>query len=268
MKKCFTINPFRTDTDFIEFDAILATNHFQGIEIFYPYPLSVDLQEKYRQNVMKLHQKYPHIEVVMHLPYGRENDLCNLEHYLETIKILKEGITYTSQFQTKKLTLHLGYIDSQKERSFYVNHIVPILQELCDYAQKYQMFVMIENMPGKAELGFSPEEVLEIITKTKRNNLKFILDTGHAHVSRYENSAYIQLLGPYLYHMHFSDNDQSGDQHKRMGLGNIDFNEVFQELNKIGYQELHCLEIIFQKPKEVLGFAEDMDLYQKAKTDN
>lgn len=266
MKKCFTINPFRTDADFLEFDQILATNIFQGIEIFYPYPLSLEAQEKYRENVERIHHKYPHIEVVMHLPYGRENDLCNLEHFQETIKILKDGITYTSQFQTKKLTLHLGYVDEKKERSFYVDHIVPILQELCDYAQKYQMAVMIENMPGSAELGFSPEEILTIITRTARKNLKFILDTGHAHVSRYENPAYIQLLGSYLHHMHFSDNDQSGDQHKRMGLGNIDFKEVFRELHRINYHELHCLEIIFHKPEEVLGFAMDMDSYQEKKT--
>ncbi|HNZ78196.1 MAG TPA: sugar phosphate isomerase/epimerase family protein [Bacilli bacterium] len=265
MKKCFTINPFRTDADFLEFDKILATNIFQGIEIFYPYSLPKEAQEKYRQNIEKLHRKYPHIEVVMHLPYGKENDLCNLDRFRETMQILQEGIVYTHQFQTKKLTLHLGYVDEKRERSFYLDHIVPILQQLCDYAQKYEMAVMIENMPGSAELGFSPEEILTIITKTARKNLKFILDTGHAHVSRYENPAYIQLLGPYLCHIHFSDNDQSGDQHKRMGLGNIDFKEVFYELNKIDYQELHCLEIIFHKPEEVLEFAMDMDSYQESK---
>lgn len=262
MKKCFTINPFRTDADFNEFDAMLATNHFQGIEIFYPYPLSLETQEKYKCNVMKLHQKYPHVEVVMHLPYGQDNDLCNFDKYQITLQVLKDGIDYTSQFKTKKLTLHLGYVDKDKQRSLYIKHIIPVLQELCDYAQQYHMAVMIENMPGIAELGFGPEEILEIITNTKRNNLKFILDTGHAHVSRYENPAYIRLLGSYLHHTHFSDNDQSGDQHKRMGLGNIDFREVFDELNKINYHELHCLEIIFQKPEEILEFAKDMDLYQ------
>ncbi|NLT01890.1 MAG: hypothetical protein GXY04_05140, partial [Acholeplasmataceae bacterium] len=42
--------------------------------------------------------------------------------------------------------------------------------------------------------------------------------------------------------------------------------EVFYELNKIDYQELHCLEIIFHKPEEVLEFAMDMDSYREKKT--
>lgn len=261
MKKCFTINQLRTDEEFKEFSEILALNIFSGIEIFYPYSLSADAQTKYTDNILCLHKKYPYLEVVMHLPFGRDNDLCSEDRYRETVKVLKAGIDYTSQFKTKKLTLHLGYVDKEKDRSYYINHIIPVLQELCDYANKYQMMVMIENMPSITELGFSPEEILMIITQVAKENLKFILDTGHAHVSRYENPAYIRLLAPYLHHMHFSDNDQSGDQHRRMGLGSIDFREVFKELKKINYHELHCLEILFKNPKDVLQFAKDMDLY-------
>ena len=42
------------------------------------------------------------------------------------------------------------------------------------------MFVMIENMPGSGELWYSPKEILEIINEVNLDNLKFILDTGHA----------------------------------------------------------------------------------------
>ena len=34
---------------------------------------------------------------------------------------------------------------------------------------------------------------------------------------------YISLLGKYLYHIHYNDNCGSSDEHKRMGLGNVDF---------------------------------------------
>lgn len=259
MKKCFTINPMRTTEDFLEYEKLLSKGIFQGIEIFYPYTLSDSSKKTYTENVEKIHKKYPEVEVVMHLPYGRDNDLCDFTNYQKIVDRLKEGIIYTSQFKTKKLTLHLGAVKEEISREVYIEHIVPILRDLCNFSKTYKMAVMIENMPGKGELGFSPEEILTIIQKVNLPNLKFILDTGHAHVSGYENPLYIRTLKDYLYHMHFSDNDRSTDQHKRIGLGNIDFKEIFLELAKADYNELHCLEVIFNRPEELLDFAQDMD---------
>ena len=121
------------------------------------------------------------------------------------------------------------------------------------------MNVMIENMPQDNELGYSPYEIKEIIDKVNLDNLKFILDTGHAHVSSYSNIEYIEVLKDKLYHMHFSDNNGSTDQHKRIGLGNIDFVEIFKKLHEINYDELHCMEVIFKKADELREFATDIE---------
>ena len=59
--------------------------------------------------------------------------------------------------------------------------------------------------------------------------------------------------------MHFSDNNGSTDQHKRIGLGNIDFVEIFKKLHEINYDELHCMEVIFKKADELREFATDIE---------
>lgn len=258
MKKCFTINPFRTTEDFQSYDALLKNNIYQAIEIFYPYNLDSEKQKIYFENVKKLKEKY-NIEVVMHLPHGNGNNLCDFEGYKEIVDRMKKGIDFTSFFETKKLTLHLGQVDKSVDRNKYIIHIVGVLKDLCKYASNYNMNIMIENMPQDNELGYSPYEIKEIIDKVGVNNLLFILDTGHAHVSSYENIEYIEVLKDKLYHMHFSDNNGSCDQHKRIGLGNIDFVKIFKKLHEIGYNELHCMEVIFQKAEELVEFAKDID---------
>lgn len=261
MKKCFTINPFRTTEDFLNYEKLLEKNIYQAIEIFFPYNLDQEKQKVYFNNVKRIKEKYPYIEVVMHLPHGPSSNLCDFLGYEEIVSRMKAGMDFTSFFDTKKLTLHLGQVDKEIDRSKYVDHIILVLKDLCDYASKYQMNVMIENMPADHELGYSPLEIKEIIERTNKENLKFILDTGHAHVSSYSNEEYIELLKEYLYHMHFSDNCGQRDEHKRMGLGNIDFDKVFKKLSEAKYCELHCMEVIFKEAEELKDFSNDLSKY-------
>lgn len=258
MKKCFTINPFRTTEDFRDYEKLLDDNIYQAIEIFFPYNLSEENQKIYFENVKRIKEKFD-IEVVMHLPHGPENNLCDFLDYNKIIDRMEKGMDFTSHFNTRKLTLHLGQVDKTIAREKHIEHIVKVLKELCLYAKKCEMNVMIENMPQDNELGYSPYEIKEIIDKVNLDNLKFILDTGHAHVSSYSNIEYIEVLKDKLYHMHFSDNNGSTDQHKRIGLGNIDFVEIFKKLHEVNYDKLHCMEVIFEKADELREFATDIE---------
>lgn len=261
MKKCFTINPYRTTEDFKEYEKLIEDNVYQAIEIFYPYTLNEENYRTYFNNVLAIYKKYKNVEIVMHLPHGPLNNLCDFVNYERIVKIMKDGIDFCAPFNVKKLTLHLGQVDKNKSRTLYVDHIVKVLKDLCLYAKKYNMNVMIENMPTDDELGYSPSEIKEIINRVGETNLKFILDTGHANVSDYEIEEYIELLSDKLFHLHFSDNNGERDEHKRIGLGVIDFNKVFSSLKKIKYQELHCMEVIFKSSNDLLAYSKDFDKF-------
>jgi len=261
MKKCFTINPQRTTEEFLSYHQLFDENIYQAIEIFYPYNLDLERQKIYTNNISDIQSKYPRLEIVMHLPHGPKNDLCDLEKYDETLKILKDGIKYTSQFNTKKLTLHLGYVNNETSRDTYINHIVKVLKDLCRYADNFNMNIMIENMPGIKEMGYSPDEILQIIGQVNQSNLKFIFDTGHANVSEYNPTDYIYKLKDYLYHLHFNDNSGVKDQHIRLGLGNIDFSKIFKALKEINYQELYCMEVLYNNSEDLVLYSKDLDFY-------
>ena len=154
MKKCFTINQMRKRENFIDYMRLLDNDIYQAIEIFYPYNQSQEQIKQYTNSVLEIHEKYPNVELVLHLPHSIFNGLCLDEHLNTGSKeIMMAGMKYASLFGIKKLTLHLGHIDKAIDRSSYYEKVSLILKELCDYASLFNQVIMIENMPGSNELG-------------------------------------------------------------------------------------------------------------------
>ena len=270
MKKCFTINALREHEDFLGFNSLLDMGLFQGIEIFYPY--NVDLQQRilYRDELDNLVKNHNDIEVVLHLPHGGLNNLVNSDYSRNEVIIsrMKEAILFGKRYGAKKYTLHLGsaFLEEKVDREKLIDKLVLVLKELAQYGKDNNAILMIENMPRKNELGYSPTEILDIINRVGYENFKFIMDTGHAHVSIYNEEDYIETLGSLLTHMHFSDNHGLSDEHKPIGDGNIDFVKLFTNLKKINYNNLHCLEILFNDYHQLIDYAKKIEefdyLYQ------
>lgn len=252
-KICFTINQNRTTEEFLSYEELIKQGLFQGIEIFYPYDKTYEQLETYKQNVKKL-MKY-NIEVVLHLPHGYRSDLLNENEYDVILQRFKDAIDFAENFGVKKLTLHLGSFNNKElGRKYFVDKSIETVKILADYC--YPMDLMIENMPGYNELGYSPDEIKEIIEKSNRSNVKFIFDFGHANVSEYPIEEYIDKLGKYLMHLHISDNNGLSDQHKPIGEGNIDYKKIFQYLNN--FNELYCLEIIYHTDKDLINYSNSL----------
>lgn len=250
IKQCFTINQHRTTEEFNSYEELIKQGLFQGIEIFYPYDKTEEQKEIYRQNVLNL-MKY-NIEVVLHLPHGFRSDLLNENEYEVILQRFKDAIDFAEEFKVNKLTLHLGSFNNPSlGRKYFVDKSIETVKVLADYC--YPMNLMIENMPGSNELGYSPDEIKEIIEKSNRSNVKFIFDFGHANVSEYPIEEYFEKLDKYLMHLHISDNNGLSDQHKPIGEGNIDYKKVFSYLKE--YKELYCLEIIYHTDKDLINYS-------------
>jgi len=253
IKQCFTINQNRTTEEFKSYEELIKQGLFQGVEIFYPYDKTKEEQEIYKQNVLNL-MKYD-IEVVLHLPHGIRSDLLNEEEYDVILQRFKDAIDFANIFDVKKLTLHLGsYNNPVLGRKYFISKSIETVKILADYC--YPMNLMIENMPGFNEIGYSPDEIKEIIESSNRSNVKFIFDFGHANVSEYDIKQYIDKLGKYLMHLHISDNNGLSDQHKPIGCGNIDYAKTFKYLKD--YRELYCLEIIYKTDKDLICYSNSL----------
>ena len=246
----FTINNMRSTEEINSYKELLDEGLFQGIEIFYPYRLDREKANLYTQNIKSLIEGRS-VEVVLHLPHGGvDNDLCTGDE--KNIQRFYDAIDYGRQFNVTKYTLHLG---SSKYDNYLENAVI-VLKKLCSYTDKY---IMIENMPGSNEVGYNFEEMKYLLEKTNMKNCKLIYDTGHAHVSfksTLEEMKYLDQFRNDLMHIHVSDNDSSRDAHASIGLGNIDFEKIFEVIK--GYKELYCLEIIYKDSKDLIKFRDSL----------
>ena len=247
---CFTINPRRTLSEIRSFKELLANKIYHGIEIFYPYDESPLQKEEYQRGIKELLEEKP--EVVLHLPFGKENDLCNLLTYQETLMRLIDALDYGKSFGVKKYTLHLGYL--QGERSLLLKHLITPLNILCKASDG---LIMIENMPRESELGYSPEEIKSLIDQVNKKNLGFIYDTGHGNISSYSLQDYFTILKKHLQHIHLNDNKGFIDEHKPIGYGTVDFKQLLS-LNS-DYTGLYCLEIIYQTVLDLQEYAKSFN---------
>ncbi|MGD9886610.1 MAG: sugar phosphate isomerase/epimerase family protein [Bacilli bacterium] len=257
MKKCFTINPLRKTEDFLGYQSILKERIFDAIEIFYPE--KEETRAVYAENVRILLKENPHLEVVFHLPFNRDNDLCSFQKNEQLIDKFKKIMVFAKSFGVKKLTMHLGYVSIEVDRSLYLKNIVKTLKELCVYASKLDLRLMIENMPDNKQLGYAPDEILEIIKLVDLDNLGFIYDTGHAHISEFPDLLYLDVLGKWLWHCHLNDNHGHKDEHYSFGKGNYDFDAFFRKTKDINFQGCYCLEMLFDNANDLENYAKSFD---------
>lgn len=261
MKKCFTINEFRSEEEILSYYYLLENEMYQGIEIFYPYKASEIQKVIYETEIRKLVNNFKDIEVVCHLPFGINESLVIPSKIENTVKLIKEAICFASKYRVQKTVLHLGRIeDISLER--ITKDVIVILKDLCDYAEKHNIKIAIENMPSSNELGYSPLEIKRIIDLVNKDNLGFIYDTGHGNVSKYSIDDYLDLLKNKLWHIHINDNNQKSDEHKRIGLGNVDFKYFFQKTYSIDYEGLYCSEILYKDVNDLINYFKDLKSFE------
>lgn len=263
IKLSFTINPNRTIEEIRSYKQLLAEGIYQGCEIFFPYNKTEEEQLVYLNGV-KEYLKYTN-DFVCHLPYGGENNLASFVKLDQTMKRIKDAIIFSSNLPVKKLTLHPGYMDGTLEYDDAFNLMVKNIKELCIFARKYDMTIMLENLIGKQEFMKSKEDFFLMKSLINEPNLKLIFDVAHYYCSHIEEEKdikdFILSTKDDLMHLHVSDNDGTRDKHARIGTGTIDYQLFFDTLNSIGYDGLCSSEVLFNTVEDLKQTACDVRQY-------
>jgi len=264
IRKSFTINPNRTKEEIRSYKILLENKTYVGVEIFYPYNRDEE-GKKELTNALKEYLEIPGVEFVCHLPHGKFNNLATDVNIEEVMDRFKKAIDYAFEFGVKKLTLHPGECDGTLSRSDAINKASKHIKELCQYANKYDMTIMLENLIGENELMRIPSEYFELKEKIAEKNLKFIFDLAHFHASKFDNGDssnikwFVNEIKNDLLHVHMSDNDGLKDLHARIGTGNIDYKTYINCLKKIDYKGLYSSEVLFNTVDDLIQTAIDLD---------
>lgn len=112
--------------------------------------------------------------------------------------------------------------------------------ELCDYAEKRGVNLILEPV-NRYEIDFlnNLDQTVEIIKKVNKPNFKMMPDLFHMNIEDANIKESLIKYGEYIEYMHFADSNRHAP-----GDGHINFTEVFEALDTIGYKGWTTVEIL------------------------
>ncbi|HQP50433.1 MAG TPA: TIM barrel protein [Spirochaetota bacterium] len=143
-------------------------------------------------------------------------------------------------FSPRAIVVHLNF-EERRFRYLYdewMNNIIPNLKRYADRCGEMGAVLSLENVYEEV-----PDAVVDVFSRLKGYPAQLCLDVGH--VSAFSDAslpAWFEAAGHCIGHFHLHDNDGTGDQHRPIGSGTIDFGLVGNFIASMKSRPLITLE--------------------------
>tara|TARA_Y100000816_G_scaffold292405_1_gene287490 strand:+ start:2540 stop:3376 length:837 start_codon:yes stop_codon:yes gene_type:complete len=182
-----------------------------------------------KQKILKLKKKYK-INITsltgdcfMQRPFWKET----INKRKKLINILKLILENSSKIGIKKIILPLvdnGSIKNENQKKT----LISTLKNLTPILKKNKQQILFE-------LNFKPQQALKFIKKFNSTYFGINYDMGNSSSLGFRAKDEINAYGNYIKNVHIKDRYFKGTT-VRLGKGDVDFDEVFYNLNKIKYE--------------------------------
>lgn len=264
MKCGFSSNAF---TKFSIFDAIESISEigYDGIEIVLDSPHAFlplhDTEIKKIKNSLQKHNL-----CVTNLNSNTVSGYSSIENPFEPslsnnneklrnwrISYTKKAIDFASLIDAPSVCITTG-LHNKQTQLIELENFKKSLIILCEYAEQKNIVLAIEYEPGL--LIANSNDVWKMVSNDFKN-IGLNLDTCHAEVIRENISDIIDKFGKRIFHTHISDCKNNVHFHLLPGLGEINFNEMFDSLKKIKYDGFLTAELYpyFENPTDAASNA-------------
>jgi D-psicose/D-tagatose/L-ribulose 3-epimerase len=233
-----------------------ANAGFDLIEILLPTSMefnSKDVKQQLKDN---------NLDVVCSLNLPKEAHIAFYPEVAE--KLIKQAIDKTSELETDFLggVLHggIGVFSGNPLNESESETIVEVWSKVADYAKEKGVNIGIEPINRyESYVCNTAENVLDLINKTKKDNLFLHLDTFHMNIE--ENNFYnpIILAGKKLKHVHITESHRG-----MLGEGTVNWAELFNALKEINFEGNLVLENF---SSSIPGMQQMVSLWQKSPYD-
>ncbi len=147
-----------------------------------------------------------------------------------TIKRLLRAIDIAAVFRAKSMVFHTGFdpkhYHGQKEE--WLENCYTTLKLILTHAGLKGIKLNLENV-----FEYTPEIHQAIFSRFDEPGLGFCFDLGHQKVfSKRGMDEWLEAVGNKIGQLHLHDNNGDWDDHLAIGMGKIDFERVFQYLEK------------------------------------
>ena len=174
--------------------------------------------------------------------------LCNPEDRERAIAYIKQSVDEALIFRTNIVRVVSGRGSEGLDHEVVLQSVADGLKASLDYAEEKQVMLAFED---HFSVGTKIDDFMKILGLVDDDRLKVSLDTANATNGTAVDLA--KLVAPRVVHTHMSD--RKGDDHFIVvGKGDVDFEGVFRELKKAGYDGWLSLEV-FVGGKENLQFS-------------
>lgn len=233
-----------------------AESGFDLIEILLPSSMDFDSKE------VKKQLKANNLDVVCSLNLPKEAHIAFYPKVAEDL--IKQAIDKTSALETNLLggVLHggIGVFSGNPLTESETEIITEVWSNVADYAKEKGVNIAIEPINRyESYVCNTAQNVLDLISKTGKDNLFVHLDTFHMNIE--ENNFYDPILssGKKLKHIHITESHRG-----MLGEGTVNWDELFKALKEVDFEGNLVLENF---SSSIPGMQQMVSLWQKSPYD-
>ncbi len=151
---------------------------------------------------------------------------------------LAQHLRLAAELGIGTVVIHPGWVGSRARRSakpdLVRERMTESLRRLALVAEESGVRIAVENMMKKG-FGVEPADLVALAQATDPQWVGICFDTSHANASEVDSAEGIRTCGEWLFALHLSDNDGSGDQHRPPYFGTVDWPTVLGALREVRF---------------------------------
>jgi sugar phosphate isomerase/epimerase len=163
---------------------------------------------------------------------------------------LLQGLEFAGQIGAKQMVVHSPFMNfgtgfsavNPKSFAHTVDHARKTLEPVITLASQIGCTLVIETIQD-----LNPRVLREFVLSFESPWVQHSIDVGHVRIGMTRGGAsiteWIRQNGDILRHVHLQDTDGTYDWHHRLGLGDINFEAIFAELQQLAHQPRLILEM-------------------------
>lgn len=161
------------------------------------------------------------------------NNFCDPDKLKTEMANVKSWIEHTSRLGGKTIRIFAGSVPKGDSEEKARERSVAAIQEACDYAAKYGIYLALENHGG---ITGTADQLLAIVTAVKHEHFGVNLDTGNFHTE--DPYGDLERVAPYAVNVQVKTEVSP----KGKGVQEADLSRLIQILRKANYRGYVALE--------------------------
>lgn len=184
-----------------------------------------------------------HLHVLdVHASHGQEKDWGAKQEYarLAGVELVKNRINMAADLESDVIVLHLPAMapsDSQNTET-WLTPVRKSLDELAPFAGERGVKIAIENMPND-----DFERIDRVFSLYGPEFVGLCYDSGHGNIGEGRGLERLEDVKHRLISVHIHDNDGSGDQHKLIFSGTVDWKRLARIMAESSYSKCVSMEV-------------------------